>query len=174
MWQQAIFMSLMFLAQNWKWVWKCLPLIFPVASLYTTSGSLALRISGGNSYSPWKVQRAGIKALNRKWELLCAHVSVCVDFLHFPQFAFDWWRTHQIHLCFLQLFLLLPQFLTMQQLHTEVLTRWVVGDIQKRTFGKHTIVTLSKAAKIFGLKTNKHVFSFCYLLVDFLVVWMEA
>ncbi len=64
-------------------------------------------------------------------QLLCVCVRrllavpiVCVRFMT---------HTHQIHLSFLQLCLLLPQFLTMQQLHTEILTERCRRDFFKKT-----------------------------------------
>lgn len=46
------------------------------------------------------------------------------------QSAWNIWHTHQVHLGFLQLNLLLPQLLTVKQLHSEVLTQ--SGKIRKR------------------------------------------
>ena len=43
--------------------------------------------------------------------------------LNFTRFVFRSCRTHQVHLSQLQLFLLPPQFLTVQQLHAEVLAK---------------------------------------------------
>lgn len=45
-------------------------------------------------------------------------------------FVFALFHAHQVHLSLLQLNLLLPQFLTMQQLHTEILTQsgWRILD----------------------------------------------
>lgn len=69
---------------------------------------------------PERSEKQSIQALKT------VRASVCI-IIFFGEF----WNTHQVHLSCLQVVLLLPQFLTMQQLHTEVLIKKLLDTIRK-------------------------------------------
>lgn len=73
--------------------------------------------------------------------------------------------THQIHLSFLQLDLLLPQLLAVKQFHTEVLTH------NRRIRKRYLINPTFSFEEIHAAFILSEQF---YLLVNFLVVWMKA
>lgn len=85
----------------------------------------------------------------------------------FAREMLNFWHTHQVHLGFLQLHLLLPQFLAMKQFHTEVLTQsWRIGN-------RYPI------SLTYFIRGNTFFNSFremkkFYLLVNLLAVWMKA